>query len=87
MQGFWGLVAAIVLVSGCGGGSPPKAKASPRLVIQSPTYPTAAPTGIPGPASTPREASGGRTAISCRIAVSAFQPGSGGFLSLPGGQF
>ena len=87
MRGFWGLVAAIVLVSGCGGGGAPKAKASPRLVIQSPTYPTPAPIGSPGPASAPREASGGRTAVSCRIAVSAYQPGSGGFVSLPGGQF
>src|SRR5207253_2311942 len=80
-----------VMAAACGGGAPARANATQRpVVVGTPTYLTPAPpaaTPPPDPSSPARVASGGRTAITCRIPVSAYQPGSGGFVSMPSGQF
>lgn len=91
MRSLGGLLAILVLVAGCGGATG-KASARKPVVVSTATYLTPAPTAPgatpPPQASSPaRAASGGRTAITCRIPVSAYQPGSGGFVSMPSGQF
>jgi hypothetical protein len=91
MRSLGGLLAILVLVAGCGGPNTSKANATHKpLVVGTPTYLTPAPTAptpSPDPSSSARTASGGRTAITCRIPVSAYQPGSGGFVNMPSGQF
>ena len=83
---------AAVLVAACGGPSPAAKRSTPPLVIVQESPPTSkdvppTPTSGGNPASDPRAASGGRAAIVCRIPVSNSQPGSGGFVNLPAGDF
>lgn len=92
-RGLSALVMLLPLAAACGGGSPQSSQRSaPPLVItketppsnkEAPPQPASGPTGNPPPAS----ATGGRTAIACRIPVSNGQPGSGGFVTMPAGGF
>jgi len=93
VRAAWGLVVATVILAGCGGTPAPKhAAARTPTPAETPT-PVAVLTPPPtlSPSVPPRSASAATYArlatFNCRLPISNGQPGSGGFIAVPGGTF
>ena len=100
MRPFWGLV-VVMLVAACGSAAspakhvtaarPPTPSATPTLAEAPTATPYQAPPTTAPVYTSPQSASAATYArlatFNCRIPISNGQPGSGGFISIPGGTF